>query len=82
MDFLAFIIVGLLAGWFAGLIFRGRGFGFIGNLVIGVVGALIGGFIIGLFGEESEGFLESLVTSIIGALVLLAILNALSTKRV
>lgn len=74
MDFLYFLLLGALAGWLAGKLTKGSGFGFIANMIIGVIGAFLGGFLFGLLGLESNGgFIGSLVTALVGALVLLFI---------
>ncbi len=76
---LAWIVLGLLAGWTAGKITRGRGFGCLKNLAIGLVGAVIGGFIFSALGFRGPaGFLTSLVVSIVGTAVLLLIGNAIA----
>ena len=62
MQIIWFLIIGLLAGWLAGQIMRGRGLGLIGNLVVGVVGSVIGGFLFSLIGFSSFGFIGSLIT--------------------
>jgi uncharacterized membrane protein YeaQ/YmgE (transglycosylase-associated protein family) len=74
MDFLYFLLLGALAGWLAGKLTKGSGFGFFANMIIGVIGAFIGGFLFSLLGLESNGgFIGSLVTALVGALVLLFI---------
>jgi uncharacterized membrane protein YeaQ/YmgE (transglycosylase-associated protein family) len=80
LGFIGWLIVGIIAGWTAGHLTRGRGFGIIGNIVVGVIGAIIGGFIFGLFGLSSTVFTGSLVTAIVGAVVLLYIASWI-TKR-
>jgi uncharacterized membrane protein YeaQ/YmgE (transglycosylase-associated protein family) len=77
MKILGFLITGLLAGWIAGELVFGDGFGLIGNLVLGVVGAVVGGFVLDLAGKEKapEGFIPSLLTSILGAVITLLIAN-------
>lgn len=55
MDILWFLLIGLVAGWLAGLITKGSGFGLLGDLVIGVVGALLGGFLFSLIGISAGG---------------------------
>ena len=70
MSWIAFIIVGLVAGWLAGLIWKGQGFGLIGNLCVGVVGAIIGGFLLRLIGFSYHGFIPSVFAAMAGALVL------------
>ena len=77
MEIIGFLIIGLLAGWLAGDIMKGRGFGLIGNLVVGVVGALIGGFLFRLIGLASTNVIGSLITAVVGAVVLLVIVGFL-----
>ena len=71
MDILWFIIIGIAAGWLAGQIVKGGGFGLVGDLVVGVIGALIGGFLLGHVGVFPAGILGSIITATIGAIVLL-----------
>ena len=71
MSFVWFLLVGLVAGWIAGQIMKGRGFGLLGNLVVGVIGALLGGFLFGLVGFGGGGLLASLFSAVVGAIVLL-----------
>jgi len=72
----SWLLVGLLAGWIAGIVTRGSGFGCITNVVIGVIGAFIGGFILELLNVDgTAGFLESLAIATLGAVFLLAIAN-------
>jgi uncharacterized membrane protein YeaQ/YmgE (transglycosylase-associated protein family) len=66
-----FLIIGATAGWLAGKLIRGHGFGIVGNLVVGILGALVGGFIFRLLHVASYGFIGSLVTATVGAVVLL-----------
>lgn len=77
MDFLWFIIIGILAGFLAGRIMRGGGFGLIGDLIVGLIGALLGGWLFGIFGLSADGKIGSLVTATVGAIVLLALLRAI-----
>lgn len=70
-----FLIIGIAAGWIAGKIMKGRGFGLVGNLVVGVIGALVGGFLFDLIGLEAYGLLASLVMATAGAVVLLFLLG-------
>ena len=79
MSFIAFLFVGFLAGWIAGLLVKGRGFGCIGNVLIGAIGGLIGGFVFKLAGlEEYGGFIGSLLTAVIGALILVFVVALIS----
>ena len=65
------VVLGILAGWLAGLIAKGRGFGLLGDLIVGIVGSLIGSFIFGLIGLAAYGLLGRLVISVVGAIALL-----------
>jgi uncharacterized membrane protein YeaQ/YmgE (transglycosylase-associated protein family) len=75
MDIVWFLIIGIVAGWLAGKIMRGGGFGLIGDLVVGVIGALLGGFLFGLLGLSANGLIGSLVTATVGAIVLLFLIH-------
>jgi len=68
---IGFLIIGLVAGWLAGQIMKGRGFGLVGNMVIGVIGAFFGGFLFRLLGLHSAGMIGALVTATVGAIVVL-----------
>jgi uncharacterized membrane protein YeaQ/YmgE (transglycosylase-associated protein family) len=65
------IIIGILAGWIAGKIMRGKGFGLLGDLIVGVIGSLLGGFIFGLIGLGAYGLIGRLVIAVAGAVILL-----------
>jgi uncharacterized membrane protein YeaQ/YmgE (transglycosylase-associated protein family) len=75
LSLLWFLIIGLIAGWLAGKIMKGSGYGVIGDLVIGIVGAFIGGWVFGLLGIATYGLVGSLVTALIGALLLIFIIR-------
>ncbi len=77
MHWLVFLIIGIVAGWLAGKLTRGHGFGVVGDLVVGILGALIGGFIFRLLGVASYSFIGSLVTATVGAVILLWIIRKL-----
>lgn len=83
MSILAWIVLGLLAGWIASMIMGRGGYGVVGDIVVGILGALIGGFITGpLFGIDVSGFnVTSLLVAVIGAIVLIALLRALTGSR-
>jgi uncharacterized membrane protein YeaQ/YmgE (transglycosylase-associated protein family) len=74
---LSFLLVGLIAGWLAGKISKGRGFGVLGNLAIGMIGALVGGLLFSLLGIAAYGFVGSLVMATIGALFLLYVVRSM-----
>jgi len=73
MSLLWFLIIGALAGWIAGELTKGHGFGLLGNIVIGIIGAVIGGYIFSLLGIATYGLVGDLVMSVIGACVLIGI---------
>lgn len=75
------LFIGLVAGWLAGQIFKGSGFGIIGNIIVGVVGAFIGSMIFNLLGIGAYGTVGSIVVSTIGAIVLLWIVGAVTGNR-
>ncbi len=77
MYWIWFLIIGIVAGWLAGKLTRGHGFGLVGDLVIGILGALIGGFLFSLLGVTSYGLVGSLVTATVGAVVLLWVVRRL-----
>jgi uncharacterized membrane protein YeaQ/YmgE (transglycosylase-associated protein family) len=86
MSIIAWIVLGAIAGWLAGLLVRGdEGLGVLGHILLGIVGALVSGFLAGvLLGTNPiEGPLDlgSIVTATIGAVIVVVIVNALSGPR-
>ena len=85
MGILAWIVVGLIAGWLAGIVMRGGGYGLIGDIVVGVIGGVIGGFIAFYFfhvGDPMSGInLESILIAFAGAVLLLLLLRVLGGGR-
>jgi uncharacterized membrane protein YeaQ/YmgE (transglycosylase-associated protein family) len=79
---IAWLIVGLVAGWLASMVSRGHGYGLVGDLVVGLIGALIGGFLAGLIFHTTFGLLGSIIVAFIGALILLALLRMFGSRRV
>ena len=75
MEFLWFIIVGLVAGWLAGLIMKGGGYGVVGDIIVGVIGALIGGFLFRSMGVAPASLLGAIIVATIGAIVLIFLLR-------
>lgn len=73
MNIILFLIIGALAGYLAGLIMKGRGFGLLGNLVVGIVGAVLGGYLLG--GYMPAGLIGVLISATIGAVILLFIIG-------
>ena len=76
MNVLWFLLVGVIAGWLAGVLVKGGGFGLIGDLVVGIIGALIGGLLFsGLAGAAGGGVLGSILVATLGAVILLVVLR-------
>lgn len=71
MNFFWYILIGIVAGWLAGIITRGGGFGILVNLLLGIVGGVLGGWVFGLLGFETTNMARSLTTSTVGAILLL-----------
>ena len=86
MGILAWIVVGLIAGWLAGEIMRGSGFGLLGNIIVGIVGALLGGFLATALFNISDPLtgidITSIIVAFLGSVVLLALLRLLRGARV
>ena len=80
MGVLSWIVVGLIAGWLAGMVVKGGGFGIIGDIVVGILGALLGGFLASVvFGQADmvNGInLVSILVAFIGAVLLVMIIRA------
>jgi uncharacterized membrane protein YeaQ/YmgE (transglycosylase-associated protein family) len=73
-SFIGFLIVGGVAGWIAGNVMKGRGFGIFGNIIVGIVGAFFGGFLFSILGLSAHGVIGSLIMATLGAIALLAII--------
>jgi uncharacterized membrane protein YeaQ/YmgE (transglycosylase-associated protein family) len=79
---LAWLVVGLVAGWLAGQFMKGGGFGLVGDLVVGIVGAFIGGWLFGfLLPGSSAGLVGSIIVAFIGAVALIAVARAVAPRR-
>lgn len=77
------LLVGAIAGWLAGALVKGGGFGLVGNIVVGIVGAVLGGWLFPRMGIEiGTGFLSSVITATMGAVVLLFIVRLFRRTRV
>ena len=75
MGFVWFILIGILAGFVAGKLMRGGGFGILVNLVVGIIGAMLGGFVFRLLGIYTTGIIGSLITATVGAIILLWLIS-------
>lgn len=77
MHILWMIVLGVLAGWLAGKIMRGRGFGVLVDLLVGIVGSILGGAIFSILGLYASGFIGQLVVATAGAVLLLYVVRHL-----
>ena len=84
MSIIAWIVLGLVAGWLAGMVMRGGGYGIVGDIVLGILGALIGGWVTGMVtGQDvTLGFnLPSLLIAVLGAVVLIGLSRLVTGRR-
>jgi len=81
MGILSWIIVGLIAGWLAGLVMKGGGYGVLGDIILGIIGAIVGGFLASaLFnvGDATTGInIPTIIVAFLGAVIVIAIVRAL-----
>lgn len=78
MSIVYFLLIGLAAGFIAGQLLKGRGFGVVGNLIIGVLGAIAGGLVFKLIGLRSVSVLGELVSAVVGAVLVLVIVGLIN----
>jgi len=71
------IVIGILAGWLAGQIVKGRGMGIVVDLIVGIIGSLLGGFVFGLLGLGAYGLIGRLVMATVGAVLLLLLVRVI-----
>lgn len=81
MEFVWFALIGLCAGWLAGQLTKGSGFGLVGNLIIGVIGAILGAVIFRALGLSANGLVGLLIVATVGAVVLLALLHVVKKQQ-
>lgn len=72
---LLLIFIGLVAGWLAGVLVKGGGFGILGDIVVGVLGAVIGGYLFGVVGIGGSGLLGQILVATVGAVLLIFVLR-------
>lgn len=77
MELLWFCLIGLIAGWLAGMLVKGGGYGIVGDMVVGIIGALLGGFIFRSLGISIGGLLGAIVVATVGAIVFIFLLRLL-----
>jgi uncharacterized membrane protein YeaQ/YmgE (transglycosylase-associated protein family) len=84
MSIIAWIVLGLIAGWAAGMLMKGGGYGLIGDIILGILGAIVGGWVAGMLTGQDlvNGFnLTSIIVSILGAVILIALSRAFTGGR-
>ncbi|HEX4181273.1 MAG TPA: GlsB/YeaQ/YmgE family stress response membrane protein [Caulobacteraceae bacterium] len=80
---IAWLIIGAIAGWLAGVLVKGGGFGLVGDIVVGIIGAFIGGWLAGVLHIHiGTGWISSIITAAVGAALLLFILRAVRMRRI
>ena len=78
MEFVYFILVGLIAGWLVGVLVKGGGSGIVVDIIVGIIGALLGGWVFGLLGiSAGGGLIGAIVTATVGAILFILILRAI-----
>jgi uncharacterized membrane protein YeaQ/YmgE (transglycosylase-associated protein family) len=82
MEYAWFILIGLAAGWLAGQLMEGGGFGFVGDIIVGAIGAVLGGFLSRTLGVSAgPGLLGSLIVATIGAVVFLFLIRLITKGK-
>jgi uncharacterized membrane protein YeaQ/YmgE (transglycosylase-associated protein family) len=71
MHIIYWLVVGLIAGWAAGKIMKGGGYGTLADIVLGIVGAVVGGWVVGLLGFAAGGIISEILVAILGAVILI-----------
>lgn len=75
---LIWVLIGAIAGWLAGLLVKGFGFGLVGNIIIGILGAFVGGWLFGALGiSVGAGIINTIISATVGAVLLLLVVRVL-----
>lgn len=75
-----FVVTGAVAGWLAGILVKGRGFGVIGNIVVGIVGSILGGYLSDLLGIQPGGIVGYIAAATVGSVSLLVLVGLIKKK--
>jgi uncharacterized membrane protein YeaQ/YmgE (transglycosylase-associated protein family) len=78
---IAWLVVGLIAGWLAGLMMKGSGYGILGDIIVGLIGSFLGGVLLSYFVEGAAGFWGSILVAFIGACVLIFLVRMISGRQ-
>jgi uncharacterized membrane protein YeaQ/YmgE (transglycosylase-associated protein family) len=81
MNILCWLVVGAIAGYLAGVVMKGGGYGLIGDIIVGLIGAVIGGLLLGLIGGTEYGLIGTIVVAFIGACLLIGVLRFVGPNR-
>ncbi len=79
-EFLTVLLIGLIAGWLAGVVMKGKGYGILADIILGIVGAVVGGFLFERLGVTAYGFLGRVAVAVVGTIVLVGIAHLLSGR--
>jgi len=80
VEFIYFILIGAVAGWLASVILKGKGLGFLLNLIVGIAGGFLGGWLFGKLGIYFYGIVGSLIAALVGAIILLWLISLFRKK--
>lgn len=75
MNIIIWIVSGIIAGWLAGLIVKGSGFGIIGDFIIGLIGGLLGGWVFGFLGVSATNWVGQVLVAAVGGILLVLIIR-------
>jgi uncharacterized membrane protein YeaQ/YmgE (transglycosylase-associated protein family) len=78
---ISWLVVGLIAGWLAGVVMKGSGYGVFGDILVGLIGAFLGGLVMSFFVEGQAGFWGSILVAFVGACVLIFLVRAITGRQ-
>ena len=81
INVICWLVVGAIAGYLAGMVMKGGGYGLIGDIIVGLIGAVVGGLLLGLVGVTEYGLIGTIVVAFVGACILIAVLRFVGPKR-
>lgn len=82
MEIISTLIIGAVAGWLGGTIYKGGGLGLLGNIIVGVVGSFVGYFVLGKLGVSlGSGWIGAILTGALGAIIILFLINLIFKKK-
>ena len=80
MSIVLYLLLGAVAGWLAGVLMKGGGFGLLWNIIIGIIGGFLGGWLMSLLHIQKAGLLWEIIVAVIGAMVLLFVISLFRKK--